>query len=119
MIFAKAYNVTVLQPRQKKGKSKIVCVFRTGKKQIDEKGKLVYYYDDFHGEFVAEAFEKAKTLKNRDRINITKSFMIVEINGVSRLKVLEFEMSKYQTMTQEQELKYLDKILTPERLKFM
>ena len=68
MIFAKAYNVTVLQPREKKGKSKIVCVFRTGKKQINDKGKLVYYYDDFHGEFIADAFEKAKIKDEADEV---------------------------------------------------
>ena len=84
MIFAKAYNITVLQPRQKKG-------------------KLVYYYDDFHGEFVAEAFEKAKTLKNRDRINIIKSFISskgwhIQFNIISgkTLKQAQIEPEKHR-----------------------
>lgn len=117
MVFVKANYVTVLDPRQKKGKNKIVCKFRTGRKRIDHNGKLLYTYDDFYGEFIVEAYESAKLLKNRDKINIKKAIILIE-GQHSRIKVFEFEMAKYQNLSNEAELKYIDKITNDEHLKF-
>ena len=110
MVFVKANYVTVMQPRVKKKKDKVVCMFRTPRKRIDERGRLLFTWDDFYGEFIVEAFEAAKELKHRDVINIKRALVI---------KVFDYEMSKYQNLSLEEELRYMDKFINKEHLKFL
>ena len=119
MVFVKANYVTVMQPRVKKKKDKVVCMFRTPRKRIDEWGRLLFTWDDFYGEFIVEAFEAAKELKHRDVINIKRALVIVEGLNIARIKVFDYEMSKYQNLSLEEELRYMDKFINKEHLKFL
>ena len=111
MVFVKANYVTVMQPRVKKKKDKVVCMFRTPRKRIDERGRLLFTWDDF--------FEAAKELKHRDVINIKRALVIVEGLNIARIKVFDYEMSKYQNLSLEEELRYMDKFINKEHLKFL
>lgn len=119
MVFVKANYVEVLDPKIKKHINKVVCKFRTPRKRIDNFGRLIYTWDDFYGEFIVEAFESAKKLKHNDKINIKRALILVEGLNIARIKVFEYELSKYQNLSLEQESNYMDKFINDEHLKFL
>ena len=119
MIFTKANNVIVLDPRRKKNKNKIVCKFRTSRKRRDISGRILYTYDDFYGEFISDSFEKALSLKNRERINIKRAVVIIEGEKLPRIKVFDFEICKNQEQSPARETKYIEKVIRDDELRYV